>query len=104
LFAGDNPYIRLSKLSEYAAAGRPMIAFCAPGSETARHALNYGAKLAPDADLDALAKLIGEVMRERCEPSLEGFSFHHPHPLNRRTEAQQLATILNNLTAEPPPA
>jgi glycosyltransferase involved in cell wall biosynthesis len=97
LFAGDNPFIRLSKISEYAAAERPMIAFAGPGSQTARDVRSHGGDVLHEAPPEHVAsKLIEGVRRGvASRDQATEFPFPHPHPLNRRTEAQQLAEILD---------
>ena len=97
LFAGDNPFIRLSKISEYVAAGRPMMAFARPESQTARDVREHGAEVLYEASLDLIAQRLAEGVRRGLESRglTAAVPLRHPHPLNRRTEAQELAEILN---------
>src|SRR5262249_33967283 len=48
LFVGDNRYIRLSKLSEYLAAGPPLLALAPAKSETADEVRRYGGRVVSD--------------------------------------------------------
>jgi glycosyltransferase involved in cell wall biosynthesis len=101
VFAAANPYFRPSKLSEYLAAGSPILAFAAPASETAKEVRAHGGLVfdfesEPAARLESeLANLLAAVPGETPEPvSL-------PRGLDRRTESEMLARILSSLTERP---
>src|SRR5207237_7363503 len=55
LLAGTNPYFRLSKISEYLAAGAYMLAFAAEESETAEEVRCYGGRVLSGASEAAVA-------------------------------------------------
>jgi glycosyltransferase involved in cell wall biosynthesis len=100
LFAGENPYVRLSKISEYLAAGAAMLAFAAPGSETGEEVRQYGGCVVSKASEHEVESWLASALsspaaRRRSPPLL----INRPHPLNRRTEAGHLAGILDALAA-----
>jgi glycosyltransferase involved in cell wall biosynthesis len=98
LFSGDNPYIRLSKLSEYLATGRPILFLGHHDTEAAKEVTEAGGWVAQSASDPAVASALAMVNTdapETCHRSL----FDGSHPLDRRTEAKQLATILDGLLA-----
>jgi glycosyltransferase involved in cell wall biosynthesis len=100
LFVGENPYIRLSKISELVAAGRPMLAFAPSESETGREVLGYGAVVIENQGTPDLPHLIAESLERGTQTphSVAHDAIAHPHPLNRRTEAMQLAEILKGIS------
>jgi hypothetical protein len=99
LFAGSNHFTRLSKLSDYAAAQRPIIALAAANSETARCVRELDQSVYSGSSADALAELIVQVFRQnRARPPTDStFPFPFPHPLNWQTGAKQLAELLDRL-------
>jgi glycosyltransferase involved in cell wall biosynthesis len=95
LFVGANPYVRLSKISEYVASGRSILAFAPAESETGQETLRYGGAVVENSvsqAATALAELIGRG-GVGGRPSV----FAEPHPLSRRTEASELARLLNEV-------
>jgi hypothetical protein len=101
LFAGNNPYIRLSKISEYLASGTPMLAFAAETSETAKEVRQYGGRVLSRASANEIAIELARVFRHENRTGWRPWAIDHPHPLNRRTEAQQLANILDQVGRAP---
>ena len=94
LFAGTNPYVRLSKISEYLAAGAYMLAFASGESETAEEVRRYGGRVLSEASEEAVAAALMVAFSTQSDKRSRLQSLEHPHPLNRRTEAQYLADIL----------
>jgi hypothetical protein len=103
LFAGTNRFIRLSKISECAAAARPMLVFAARDSETARDVAAHGAVFPSDETPGSLSSAIVQVVRAGTDqpPGTAPFPFPHPHPLNRRTETSEFAELLNSIDRDP---
>jgi glycosyltransferase involved in cell wall biosynthesis len=99
LFAGTNPYIRLSKISEYVAAGAYMLAFASGESETAEEVRLYGGRVLSGASEDAVAAELAMAFSTQSDGRPRLQNIEHPHPLNRRTEAQYLADILDRSVA-----
>jgi glycosyltransferase involved in cell wall biosynthesis len=101
LFCGLNPIVRLSKLSEYAASGRPMLAFAVPGAETALEVQALGGDVTAGDDAAATFAALHDLLRRGIETRALApvFPFAHPHPLNRRTETAQLAQLLDEVVA-----
>src|SRR5262245_58216471 len=88
-FVGANRYVRLSKLSEYVAAGTPILAFAPADSETARETRLYGGRVVDEGTGQAASALCALIATaDRRAPLSE------PHPLSRRTEAGELARLL----------
>jgi glycosyltransferase involved in cell wall biosynthesis len=100
LFAGDNYYIRLSKISEYIAAGRPLLALAAEKSETAQEVRAYGGRVISDASEVSIEAELARVFAGSAPQCCASHRFDHPHPLNRRTEAKYLADILSRNVAD----
>lgn len=103
LFVGDNPYIRLTKISEYVAVGRPMLAFATSGSETGSEVASYGGTVVSDGNVESVTGVLPNLLVAGLQsaPSNGIRTIAHPHPLNRQTNAQQLATILDSLVSHP---
>jgi glycosyltransferase involved in cell wall biosynthesis len=99
LFSGDNPYIRLSKLSEYLATGRPILFFGRHDTEAAKEVTEAGGWVARSASDPAVASALAMVNTDAPDTCLRSILFDGSHPLDRRTEAKQLATILDGLLA-----
>jgi len=98
LFDGGSPFIRVSKISDYAAVGTPILGLAVDGGETARHLRELGHTVYSGSSPDELARLLGEVWRgRRSRDATAGFPFPFPHPLNWKTAAQQLAHQLDSL-------
>jgi glycosyltransferase involved in cell wall biosynthesis len=95
LFAGENPYVRLSKLSEYVAAGAPLLAFASADSETGRETLRYAGRVV-DTRVDQATQVLAELMQGDGARRRHDF-FSEPHPLSRRTEAGDLARLLDDV-------
>ena len=102
LFVADNPYIRLSKLSELVVTGRPLFAFSSSDSQTGREVLNNKGIVIDDPMNGDLPQQIAQILQRGLETSFDNSknAIAHPHPLNRRTNAMQLAQILDTLTQE----
>jgi glycosyltransferase involved in cell wall biosynthesis len=98
LFAGDNHYIRLSKIGEYLVAGPPVLAFAAEKSETAKEVLLYGGRVLSDASEAGIEDELARIFRGDSRAPRRPLAIDHPHPLNRRTETQQLADILGQIS------
>jgi len=99
LFVGENPSIRLSKISEYVAAGVCMLAFAAGKSETAGEVRLYGGRVLSEASEEAVEAELAVAFSTQTGGRRGLHTIDHPHPLNRRTEAQYLADILNRSVA-----
>ena len=94
LFAGENRYVRLSKISEYVAAGPPMLAFAPRKSETAEEVQLYGGRVLSHVSEPELEAELALAFEAHNDVRRGPHAIEHPHPLNRRTEAQYLADIL----------
>jgi hypothetical protein len=104
LFAGDNRFTRLTKISDAAAVQRPVLAFAAEDSESARHARALGQFVYSSDSAEELAvHLEGLASRPWSAPP-SAFPFPFPHPLHWRTAARSLAAQLDRLApgASPP--
>jgi glycosyltransferase involved in cell wall biosynthesis len=99
LLAGENRYVRLSKISEYLAAQRPIIALAARGSATAADAARHGGRVLHEPSVDDVARaLVDSFEAHACVTDATG-TLDHPHPMNRITEAERLAAVLDNLAS-----
>lgn len=97
LFAGENPYVRLSKISEYLAAGAAMLAFATPDSETAEEVRRYGGCVVSNASEHEVESWLASAFSSSAPRRRSPLLIDGPHPLNRRTEAGELAGILDAL-------
>ncbi len=95
LFVGENPFVRLSKISEYLVAGAAMLAFAAPGSETAEEVHRYGGCVVGSAPEVEVERWLASALSASAARLVPPLCIDHPHPLNRRTEAGYLARILD---------
>jgi hypothetical protein len=97
LFDGGTPFIRFSKISDYAAVERPILGLVVDGGETARHLRELGHSVYGGSSPDELAQLLADVWKAlpRRETA-RTFPFPFPHPLNWKTAAQQLAELLDS--------
>lgn len=96
LLGGENRHVRLSKISEYVAAGRPLLALAAPGSATAADLARYGGRLLHEPSVSEVAEALASEFAADPRPQRSsGETMAHPHPLNRITEAEQLAAVLD---------
>jgi glycosyltransferase involved in cell wall biosynthesis len=94
LFAGeDTHYFRLSKISEYVVAGTPMLAFAPHQSQTAEEIRFYGGRVLADASEREVGVELARAFSTDAQSHRGPQMIEHPHPLNRRTEAQRLAEI-----------
>jgi glycosyltransferase involved in cell wall biosynthesis len=101
LFAGNNPYVRLSKISEYLASGTPMLAFAAETSETAKDVRQYGGRVLSNSCANEIESELARVLGHDSQTGWRPLAIDYPHPLNRRTEAQELASILDRIGGAP---
>jgi glycosyltransferase involved in cell wall biosynthesis len=99
LVAGANPFVRLTKIPEAAAAQRPVLVLAAPGSETARCATDLGQTVSSGQSIQELAGLLLRF-RGAERPGVAGFPFPYPHPANWRAAAEQVARRLDTVTRE----
>jgi glycosyltransferase involved in cell wall biosynthesis len=97
LFAGENSYVRLSKISEYLAAGAAMLAFAAPDSETAEEVRRYGGCVVSRASEHEVESWLSSALSSSAARRRSPLRIDCPHPLNRRSEAGHLAGILDAL-------
>lgn len=104
LFAGENAFIRLMKISDGAAAGRPLLALARADSETGRHVADLGHRVfsgdAPEQLAEELVRLAGQGYTEPTG----AFPFPYPHPLNWRTAASLVAQAMNALCGDEGPS
>lgn len=98
-FAGSSRFTRLSKISDYLAVQRPILALAAEDSETAHHVGRFGHWLYPGNSPEELGEIITRIWQTHRNdgPAPTGFPFPYPHPLNWRTTAFGLAAILDRL-------
>lgn len=101
LFAGTSLFVRPSKLSEYLATDRPILALAPAGSEAATHVERFGHALYAGNSPDELAALIVRLWTaHRAGRPIEGtFPFPYPHPLNWKSSSAALASTLDRLYA-----
>lgn len=99
LFVGRSRFIRPSKLSEYLATGRPILALASHDSETARQLNGSAHAVFGGESPDELAAVIAGLWRSHWQdrPSTHPFPFPYPHPLNWRSSAAALAGLLDRL-------
>jgi glycosyltransferase involved in cell wall biosynthesis len=100
LFLGRSRFIRPSKLSEYFATGRPILALALDGSETARHLAGSAHRVFGGDSADELEAVIRKLWRSHREglPSDGPFPFPYPHPLNWKTATAGLAAALDGVS------
>jgi hypothetical protein len=93
--------MRLTKVSDCLAAGRPMLALAPEDSETARHVREAGDTVYSGHSVEELATVLRQLFQRHHNDSFEEkpFPFPHPNPLNWQTNAMQLAARLDALTA-----
>jgi hypothetical protein len=99
LFAGTSLFIRPSKLSEYLATRRPILALATAGSEAATQLERAGQTVYVG---DSPAELAGAVVRlwrdHRADRAqVRPFPYPYPHPLNWKSSAAAVASTLNRL-------
>jgi hypothetical protein len=99
LFAGTSLFIRPTKLSDYLAALRPILALAPQGSEAAQHIERNGQALYTGESAQELAAVIRRLWRAHSPERApdQHFPFPHPHPLNWKTSSAQLAATLDKL-------
>jgi glycosyltransferase involved in cell wall biosynthesis len=103
LVSGESRHIRLSKISEYLAARRPLLALAARDSETALAVTEHGGLVLDDPTIDAVAVGLAKQYCAASSPLAGGPDLMaHPHPLNRITEASQLAGVLDGVAGTAP--
>jgi hypothetical protein len=104
VFSGASRLVRPSKISDYLAARRPILALAADDSETASHVQGSGHSLYSGDSPEELADIITRLWQwhRNDDAAAGGFPFRHPHPLHWRTTALALAEILDRLTNRPP--
>jgi hypothetical protein len=102
LLAGSTPHIRLSKISEYLAAGRPILAMADRETEGVAEVRSYGARVVASGSAAELEQALIDVMTVPVPDTGGTATLAHPHPLNRRTAAEQLARILDAAAARRP--
>lgn len=102
VFSGESRFTRPSKISDYLAVQRPILALGTEDSETARHVREFGHWLYSGSSAEELAGLIMYLWRlhQHDEPPPDTFPFPYPHPLNWRTAARTLAETLDRLVRE----
>jgi glycosyltransferase involved in cell wall biosynthesis len=100
LVAGRNRYTRLSKISDYAATRRPVLALADDASETARCVVELGGCVYGGGAAEELALLLLDLFRRGRRSALldQPFPFECPHPLNWATSAARLAGRLDEIT------
>jgi glycosyltransferase involved in cell wall biosynthesis len=103
LFSGENRFVRLSKISPYLASGRPILAFAAGDSETARHVREAGHLVFDGTAVDDLVPVLRTLRDAPLRKSPGAFPFPQPHVLHWRTSAMRLAQELDRFTGEPAP-
>jgi hypothetical protein len=102
LFDGGTPFTRLSKVSEYAAAQRPVLGLTVEGGENARNLRELGQVAYCGTSHEDLAQILIARSEWRTAPSEHrAFPFPFPHPLNWKTAAKQLAEHLDVVSAAP---
>jgi glycosyltransferase involved in cell wall biosynthesis len=100
LLVGDNPYVRLTKVSDAAAAQRPILALAPHDSETAKHVRTLGETVYSGRSPEELAAYLERLAQPvRSSPPAD-FPFRYPHPLNWRTATRCLAEHLDSLIIE----
>jgi len=100
LVAGRNRYTRPSKISDYAATRRPVLALADDASETARCVAELGGRVYGGCSAEELAPLLLDLFRRgsRSAPQEQPFPFEYPHPLNWATSALRLASRLDEIS------
>lgn len=99
LFAGANRFIRLTKVSDCMAIGRPTLAMAAADGETGRCIREIGGHVYSGASTEELAGILWELFQQG-PPAIAPeapFPFPYPHPLHWRTSVERLARRLDAL-------
>ena len=99
LFSGKSRVPRLSKISEYVATGRPVLAFGEADSETGREVVKYGGVITASSDPEDIARLLRVAFERFSLVERAGISIADPHPLNRETNARDLANVLEQVAS-----
>jgi glycosyltransferase involved in cell wall biosynthesis len=100
LFAGEGRhYFRLSKISEYLAAGSAILAFAPDESDTAEEVRLYRGRVLSEPSEEKLEAELILALSGHSRNYREPREIGHPHPLNRRTGAQSLGEILDCVAA-----
>lgn len=100
LLAGRNRFMRLTKVSDAAAAGRPILALAAEDGETGRCVRELGGTVYSGDSMEELAQILTRL-QEQGPPRPDehhAFPFPYPHPANWRTAAEQVARRLDAIT------
>jgi hypothetical protein len=99
LFAGDNRFIHLSKISPYLAAERPILAFAVSDSESGRHVREAGHVVFDGTTVEELVPILRTLAHAGPGQPSGRLQIAHPHPLHWRTAAMRLGRELDRLTA-----
>jgi glycosyltransferase involved in cell wall biosynthesis len=99
LFAGQSQLIRLSKVSDCLATGRPILALAREDSETARHVLAAGHAVYGGSSEGELARLLRELLRRPAATSSNTppFACPYPHRLHWQSIGEAAARLFGNL-------
>jgi len=99
VFSGSSRFMRPSKISDYLASQRPILALAAEDSETARHIRRFDHYLYSGSSPEELAEILTRMWRvhQNDDYPPESFPFPYPHPLHWRTMTMAVASILDRL-------
>ena len=99
LFAGESRLIRLSKVSDCLATGRPILALAREDSETARHVRAAGHAVYDGSSEHELTRLLGDLLRRPAATAARApaFACPYPHQLHWRSVAEAAARLFDGL-------
>lgn len=98
LFDGNNPYTRLTKLSEYVVAGTPILGLASAQGATGRETLARGGTLADPEATDSIIQALKECIREGLARDSSEPLDPIPPEIDRRQNAKELAFNLFRLS------